>query len=60
MFNIVMNEELNFESKQKVKLVVENLTSLSSKIEKMKDELALKRKKRNFEQLKEISKYGLY
>lgn len=59
MSNIAMSDELSFESNQKVRLVVDYL-QLPDKIRAMRENLAEIKKNRNIEQLKEISKYGLY
>ena len=57
-----MDKELSFESKKHVKLVVEGLQykPISQKLELMRENLAELKKKRTLDQLKEISKYGLY
>jgi hypothetical protein len=57
-----MSDELSFESKKHVKLVVESLEyqPLAKKLIVMHENLAEIKKKRTIDQLKEISKYGLY
>jgi homoserine kinase len=62
MPNIVMSDELSFESKKHVKLAVESLQykKLDARFQEMRDNLAEIKRKRNIDQLKEISKYGLY
>ena len=57
-----MNDELRFESKKHVKLVIESLQHqpLSKKLIVLRETLADIKKKRTIDQLKEISKYGLY
>jgi aspartate/tyrosine/aromatic aminotransferase len=53
MPNIVMSDELSFESEKEYKLI-------SQRLELMRKNLAEIKRKRNIDQLKEISKYGLY
>lgn len=62
MPNIAMSDELNFESKKYVNLVVDSLQykPISQRLELMRENLAELKKKRTLDQLKEISKYGLY
>jgi len=62
MPNIAMSEELSFESKKHVKLVVESLEykPIAKRLEVMREDLAEMKKRRTFEQLKHISKHGLY
>lgn len=62
MPNIAMSEELSFESKKHVKLVVESLEykPITQRLELMRENLAELKKKRTLDQLKQISKYGLY
>lgn len=57
-----MSDELNFESKKYVKLVIEGLQykPITQRLEVMRENLAKLKKKRTLDQLKEISKYGLY
>lgn len=57
-----MDKELSFESKKHVKLVVESLQykPITQRLELMRENLAELKKKRTLDQLKEISKYGLY
>jgi len=57
-----MSEELSFESKKHVKLVIESLQykPIAKRLEVMRENLAEIKRKRNIDQLKEISKYGLY
>ena len=60
--NIAMTDELSFESKKHVKLVVDSLQykPITQRLELMRENLAELKKKRTLDQLKEISKYGLY
>ena len=57
-----MSDELSFESKKHVKLVVESLEykPISKRLEIMREDLVQLKKKRTLEQLKHISKHGLY
>jgi hypothetical protein len=57
-----MDKELSFESKKHVKLVVEGLQykPISQKLELMRENLTEIKKKRTIDQLKHISKHGLY
>lgn len=57
-----MSDELSFESKKHVKLVVESLQHqpVSIRLAQISKLLEDAKKKRTIEQLKEISKYGLY
>ena len=59
---LTMSDELSFESKKHVKLVVESLEykPIAKRLEVMREDLAEMKKKRTLDQLKEISKHGLY
>lgn len=57
-----MGDELSFNSKQRVKLIVEGLQekSLNEKFKDAQEKIAEMKKQRTIKQLKHIREYGLY